>query len=204
MLFEYGGNTMRSFLFLGIVLALCSSVLAAGHIELRIAPGDVNPSGYEFSDTITIELYATGFYTDYPGDTIGFMDISSINTSNGNGGTASAPVLHPKLEGPAFNAGTIVNSGGVLIEDVYGNKGLDVVGVYPLPAVLHQFEFHVPDLSASSIITISLSGFSLTNIGNQAIVPAFTGPDVLDIHVVPEPVTIALLGLGGLFLRRRK
>jgi len=26
----------------------------------------------------------------------------------------------------------------------------------------------------------------------------------LEIHVVPEPITIALLGLGGLFLRRRK
>ncbi|MHC4499922.1 MAG: PEP-CTERM sorting domain-containing protein [Planctomycetota bacterium] len=30
------------------------------------------------------------------------------------------------------------------------------------------------------------------------------GPDKMDVKVVPEPMTIALLGLGGLFLHRRK
>ena len=124
MLFKYGGNMMRSFLVLGIILALSSSAMAAGNIELRIAPGDVNPSGYSYSDTITIQIYATGFYGNYPYDTIGFMDISFINTSNG--GTASAPVLHPKLEGYAFSAGTIVNSGGVLIQNVAGYMSLGI------------------------------------------------------------------------------
>ena len=32
----------------------------------------------------------------------------------------------------------------------------------------------------------------------------WTGQSYLDVTVVPEPMTIALLGLGGLFLRRRK
>jgi len=33
----------------------------------------------------------------------------------------------------------------------------------------------------------------------------FTTPvDTTDYTIIPEPVTIALLGLGGLFLRRRK
>jgi len=195
---------MKSFLLLGIVLALCSSAMAAGHIELRIAPEDVNPGGYQASDTITIQIYATGFYTDYPSDTIGFMDIDSINTNNG--GTASAPDLHDTLEaGFGISAGTVINSGGILIENIRGYKAaLDLVGVYPFPAVLWECEFHIPDLPYSSIITISLSGLSLTNVGNQTIVPSYTVSGPLEIHVVPEPATVALLGLGGLFLRRRK
>ena len=195
---------MRSFLVLGIVLALSSSVMAAGNIELRIAPGDVNPSGYSYSDTITIQIYATGFYGNYPGDTIGFMDISSINTDNG--GTASGPELHDTLElGTGISAGTIVNSGGVLIEDIRGYMPIgDLDGVTPFPAVFHSFEFHVPDLPYSSEITISLNGLSLKNVTFNTIEPVYTVSGPLEIHVVPEPATIALLGLGGLFLRRRK
>ena len=132
MLFKYGGNMMKSFLFLGIVLALSSSAIAAGNIELRVDPADAK-SGYEYSDTITIQLYATGFYENESYDTIGFINIASITTDNG--GTASSPVLHTKLSNLIFSAGTIVNSGGVLIENIFGNKGLDLEGVYPLSLI---------------------------------------------------------------------
>ncbi|MBA7687724.1 hypothetical protein ES703_96190 [subsurface metagenome] len=56
---------MKKLLLLGIVSAFCSSVMAAGHIELRIAPEDVNLGGYQASETVTIQIYATDFYTDF-------------------------------------------------------------------------------------------------------------------------------------------
>jgi len=175
---------MKKLLLFWFVLGFYSAVMAAGHVELRIAPEDVNTSGYSNSETITIQLYATGFYTDYPNDindTIGFMDIASITTDNG--GTASAPVLHPKLEDPTSSAGTIVNSGGVLIEDIHGNKGLDLYGITPFPAVLWECEFHIPDAPLSSIITIGMSGLVLKNIGYQTIEPAYTVSGPLEIQM---------------------
>jgi hypothetical protein len=115
------------------------------------------------------------------------MDISAVKTDNG--GTASAPLLHSKLAARAgVSPGTIVNSGGVLIEDIRGYMPfLDVVGVYPFPAVLWECEFHIPDVPASSIITISLSGLSLKNVGNFTIEPAYTVGEPLEIQMVCCP-----------------
>jgi len=66
---------------------------------------------------------------------------------------------------------------------------------------VYRFDFHVPDsiIDPSTIINIDMvSGvYGNVNMGTDS---AF---DVA-MHVVPEPITMSLLGLGGLFLRRRK
>jgi len=79
--------------------------------------------------------------------------------------------------------------------------GLDISGNYtyfgtlvPGDGIVQLLEFHVPeDLEPSSWINITFTG----NYGG------FTPADIA-IHVIPEPMTIALLGLGGLFLLRRR
>ena len=57
------------------------------------------------------------------------------------------------------------------------------------PGVFGAVEFHCEG-EGDVIITLYDEGFSPV--------------DTLTIHQTPEPITIALLGLGGLFLRRRK
>ena len=179
---------MKKLLLLGFVLAFCSSVMAAGHVELRIAPDDVNLGGYQASDTITIQIYATGFYENYPNDTIGYMDIAAVLTDNG--GTASEPNLHSALAygtGGISSPGDVINAGGVLIEDIGGYIIVgDLVGVYSFPAVLWECEFHIPDAPLSSIITISLDGLELMTIG-YPIIPAYTVGEPLEIQMACCP-----------------
>jgi len=193
---------MKKFLVLGVVLALSSSAMA-GLVELTIV--DPLPS-YEPSTTITIQVYATEFYTDYPYDSIGFMDIASM--SSDVDAIAANPSLHTALavgEGGTSSAGDIINEEGILIQDIHGGiEQGDLVGVYPFPAVLYEFELHIPDLPYSTIITITMDGLVIKNLGYNDPVPDYTAINTLEIHVVPEPMTIALLGLGGLFLRRRR
>ena len=191
-------------LFAAVLLLAVTSSAVAGLVELRVSPDDAFL--YIASDTITIQLYATDFYTDYPYDTIGFMDIAAIKTDNG--GTASNPSLNSALAvgtGGTSSVGDIVNSGDTLISDVRGYiEQDDLVGVYPFPAVLYEFEFHIPDIMWSTIITISLDGLSLKNLGYNDPVPYYTQSTLLEIHLaVPEPTTLLLFGLGGLLLRKR-
>jgi hypothetical protein len=67
----------------------------------------------------------------------------------------------------------------------------------PLPegGLLFEVKFHVPELNYSDYIEIPLKG------GYGA---ADTSGLTTRIHYVPEPMTIALLGLGGLALLRRR
>lgn len=69
-------------------------------------------------------------------------------------------------------------------------------GAPDLPGAVFWYEFHVPyDLEPSSYIIIDTTG-------------TYGGVDYsqsdITLHVFPEPMTIALLGLGGLFLARRR
>jgi len=68
--------------------------------------------------------------------------------------------------------------------------------VSPVPAGLYfQFELHCDGISD---VVVDLWDYNPIAYPSGAIV------DTVTIHQIPEPITMALLGLGGLFLRRRK
>ena len=197
---------MKKLFVLVLVLAISTMataatvdlVITAGPDPVGTDPGSGAPS-YKPSDTITIALVAAGF-TSGPTTAVHYLDIATVTTDND--GTASDPALVTALTGAGiFYHGTLVNEGGILIEIVKGGTAIgDQLGV--ASGDLWSFNYHFPDLPWSTIITIDLTDLLIRHKYGQPLVYTYGG--ALEIHVVPEPMTIALLGLGGLFLRRRK
>lgn len=177
---------MKKLFVLVLVLAI-STMATAASVTLRVAEPQTE---YNPSDTITIELLAD-FYVTYFG----------IDYVYGEP-TASNPVLHSLFTVPPVTPGTLVNSGGTLMVSVAGGVAADLIedGV-PIGEVLWSFDYHIPDVEESTVLVISGSGVAVADCWW---VDSVSSIGALEIHVVPEPMTIALLGIGGLFLRRRK
>jgi len=181
---------MKKLLIFVLVLGMASMALAVP--VFQVDPCDAKDF-YMPSDMITIQLVDT--------DVLTFSVDAIVDNA---GGTAAEP--------QTFNAGlgfTIpgaLNVGGHLVE--YVQASITTVPSVPVNGVLYTFEYHVPNVPASTWIVIS--SFADGDLYWDPYFTYKTQPDYegsvgeVAIHVIPEPATIALLGLGGLLLRRRK
>ena len=176
---------MKKLLVFVLVVAMVSAANAALSLQivdnyaLNPIPANLGKFGIE----------STTAYALAPDDNLSFVAITA-GPIYPTGGT----VL------PAAPAATSINDdavgvGGVPLpvgwDGVWGFIGVVAVGPVTVPAGLY-----IDGITASAGDTVKLYS-----------VDGFTwelGPVLDTVTLVPEPMTLALLGLGGLFLRRRK
>lgn len=153
-----------------------------------------------------------------PGDTIGITVSSdeqvagvilALITDNGFGGTANPGAWNTTFT--VANAGYNGGASGFGTGDLIMADGSISLG-FPATGLLYSYSYDIPsDAVVGSIITFTVGDLAEYGIASSIgyLVEGATAQMSLTgmefaATVIPEPMTIALLGLGGLFLLRRR
>ena len=186
---------MRKLLFLMFVLGI-ASVASAGTAWFEVDAADYQASGEYLKDVaITINLVA-----DIEAN---ILQLGAIGSDTTMGAAGPPLVLNSKLSLLPLT-GTLVNSGNILIEFIM--SAVPFGGTNPAAGeTLYSFEYTPVALGLVTIDDVSPYGIPpiVTRIGEDDWTFA-SDVVALDLNIIPEPATIALLGLGALALLRRR
>ena len=191
---------MKKLLIVFLVLAMAPLASAAFTIGIDVNGSPWNGSDFvSGSDTIKVTITTT--------TSIGQMVNALTNVSDGD--NQANMTLYSTSQWSLGSFGTLAADGSGGVDATMG--GALLMGSFAAGDV-YSFEFHVPNtLVKSDYIIIDPAGgsFNYTAASADTLATIDTegnGADGLPVIVlhVPEPMTIALLGLGGLLLRRRR
>ena len=183
---------MKKLMVLVLVFGVVS-VASAGDLTVvgDGMSGSITVNPYEI---ITVELIATNWGLSGPADAFSVVNIGAITGA----GTASAPALHAELTNLPL-LGTLVNDGTNMIVGISGGTPLGDMDGIPNGDAAYSFTLDVGGMG-----TYLIDLMNTTVSGAFSPTPLPLAISALEVNVVPEPMTLGLLGLGGLFLRRRK
>jgi hypothetical protein len=131
--------------------------------------------------------------------------VSAVGSVNGNLGYHALGTYAGDLRDGSFN--------NIVITGIRGSVGLNPGQDIPVPVGGALYSFSVQAGAAGTSIYVDDWSGSGHPFGGAPILKTSvsdpTGTNISDIlglqlSVIPEPMTVVLLGLGGLFLRRRK
>ena len=195
---------MKKLLILVLVLGM-TSMANAGLIftvngeeqgpEITIGPSDIIELDLELSAGSNIMGYAISYSIE------GYADLAELIT---DGATGSYPGITEPMTDIEFPWGSDLD--GKVNNDPPPSDYVEITaGNFFNPSdgpltLMEELYLHCLDCG-DVVLTIAAYGNSV--IDGQTI-PGGTTLHTLTIHQVPEPATMLLLGLGGLFLRRRK
>ena len=202
----------KKLLIFMLVLGMASVSQGAWTALVVNGSQELDATGLE-GTTITIDLVAD---TDWSAAVIGGIVEASTVDPNGQalaadvvnmGGAVGSQVIYTSAAVNILDSGFQINNVGNLFVTAAAATS---AGALSPGTVTISFDYTLPSILSSDYwVAPLIEGETFVYNGGLVVGATYSNlaaQDVLieGVHIIPEPMTVLLLGLGGLFLRRRR